>query len=116
INELGTIETPILLTNTLSIGTAADALIAYMLRENPEIGKTTGTVNPVVCECNDMILNDIRAQWIKKEHVFQALENTSTEVIEGTVGAGVGMVSYSLKGGIGTSSRRINMGHGTYHM
>jgi D-aminopeptidase len=114
INELGTLESPIVLTNTLGIGTAADALIQYMLEDNPEIGRTTGTVNPVVCECNDMFLNDIRAGFVEKEHVFQALQNASVDVEEGTVGAGTGMLCYSLKGGIGTASRVMEMDHGTY--
>ncbi|WP_312092131.1 P1 family peptidase [Niallia sp.] len=116
INELGTIETPILLTNTLSIGTAADALIEYMLEQNEEIGRTTGTVNPIVCECNDMFLNDVRARNITKEHVFKAIANASPEFEEGAVGAGRGMLCYSLKGGIGTSSRLMMMEHGTYTM
>lgn len=116
INELGTIETPILLTNTLSIGTAADALIEYMLEQNLEIGRTTGTVNPIICECNDMFLNDVRARIITKEHVFEALKNTSSFVTEGTVGAGTGMLCYSLKGGIGTASRLMKMDHGIYTM
>lgn len=112
--ELGTIETPILLTNTLSVGLAADTLIDYMLEKNPEIGRTTGTVNPIVGECNDMFLNDVRAKFIKPEHVLQALENTATEFKEGTIGAGTGMLCYSLKGGIGSSSRVIEMDHGKY--
>lgn len=116
INELGTLETPILLTNTLSIGTAADALIEYMLEDNPEIGRTTGTVNPVVGECNDMFLNDVRARFVEKEHVLEALNNTSTEFLEGVAGAGTGMLCYSLKGGIGTASRLMTMDHGTYTM
>ncbi|MFI8684909.1 P1 family peptidase [Rossellomorea sp. NPDC077527] len=116
INELGTLETPILLTNTLSIGTAADALIEYMLERNPEIGRTTGTVNPVVCECNDMFLNDVRARFITRDHFHRALENTSSKVEEGTVGAGTGMLCYSLKGGIGTASRIMKLDHGTYTM
>jgi D-aminopeptidase len=114
--ELGTLETPILLTNTLSVGTAADALIEYMLEHNPEIGRTTGTVNPVVGECNDMLLNDVRAKFIEKEHVFQAIKHASSEFKEGTVGAGTGMLCYSLKGGIGSASRRMEMEHGTYTM
>lgn len=113
-NELGTLESPIILTNTLSIGTAADALIEFMLEQNAEIGRTTGTINPVVCECNDMLLNDIRAGYVKKEHVLQALNNTSKVMEEGSVGAGTGMICYSLKGGIGTSSRMMKMEHGTY--
>ena len=116
INELGTLETPIILTNTLSIGTAADALIEYMLDHNQEIGRTTGTVNPIVCECNDMHLNDVRARHITKNHVIEALNNASKNVTEGTVGAGTGMLCYSLKGGIGTSSRLMNLEHGTYTM
>ncbi|WP_108669215.1 P1 family peptidase [Peribacillus acanthi] len=114
INELGCLETPIILTNTLSVGTAADALIEHMLYHNPEIGRTTGTVNPIICECNDMFLNDVRARFITKEHVFQAISEASTECSEGTVGAGTGMIAYSLKGGIGTSSRIMEMDHGVY--
>lgn len=116
INELGTLESPIILTNTLSIGTAADALIEYMLERNPEIGRTTGTVNPIVCECNDMLLNDVRARFVTKEHVMQSLNNTAAEFQEGTAGAGTGMLCYSLKGGVGTASRRMKMEHGTYTM
>ncbi|SDN70575.1 P1 family peptidase [Bacillus sp. OK048] len=114
--ELGTLETPILLTNTLNVGTAADALIDYMLARNLEIGRTTGTVNPIVGECNDMFLNDIREKFVKDEHILQALENTSSECKEGTVGAGTGMLCYSLKGGIGTASRIMEMDHGKYTM
>ncbi|PJK17199.1 aminopeptidase [Chryseomicrobium excrementi] len=116
ISELGTLESPILLTNTLSIGVAADTLIDYMLEKNPEIGKTTGTINPVIGECNDMFLNDIRAKSVKPEHILQALENASSEFEEGSVGAGTGMLCYSLKGGIGSSSRIMEMSHGTYTM
>ncbi|WNB92348.1 P1 family peptidase [Bacillus sp. NEB1478] len=112
--ELGVLETPIILTNTLSIGTAADALIQYMLKHNPEIGRSTGTVNPIVGECNDMLLNDVRAQFVKKEHVFKAIHNASTEFLEGSAGAGTGMLCYSLKGGIGSASRRLSFEHGEY--
>ncbi|MBM7554232.1 P1 family peptidase [Thalassobacillus pellis] len=113
-NELGTLETPILLTNTLSIGTAADAVIDYMLDHNQEIGRSTGTVNPIIGECNDMVLNDIRARYIEKRHVFEAMESASTDFKEGTAGAGTGMLCYSLKGGIGSSSRKMEMKHGDY--
>ncbi|TGB04419.1 P1 family peptidase [Halobacillus salinus] len=114
LNELGLLETPIILTNTLSVGTAADCCIEYMLNQAPEIGRTTGTINPVVGECNDMLLNDIRAQSVQRKHVFQALENAQKQVAEGSVGAGRGMLCYSLKGGIGTSSRKITLSYGTY--
>ncbi|KHE70258.1 P1 family peptidase [Halobacillus sp. BBL2006] len=114
--ELGTLETPIVLTNTLSIGTAADTLIQYMLEDNPEIGRSTGTVNPIVGECNDMFLNDIRAQYVQKHHVQSALRQTGKDFDEGCVGAGTGMLCYSLQGGIGSASRLIELEHGTYTM
>jgi len=114
INELGTIETPILLTNTLSTATAADALIDYMLKTNPDIGRTTGTVNPVVGECNDMFLNDIRAKGVQKAHVLQAIEAADVAFEEGSVGAGTGMVAFGLKGGIGSASRIIPYPYGTF--
>ncbi|WP_298828666.1 P1 family peptidase [uncultured Planococcus sp.] len=112
--ELGTLETPIVLTNTLNVGTAANAVIDYMLEKNPDIGNTTGTVNPVIGECNDMFLNDVRGRFVKEEHVRQALDNTAVEFEEGAVGAGRGMLCYSLKGGIGTASRIMEQEHGTY--
>ncbi|WP_349410012.1 P1 family peptidase [Pseudalkalibacillus sp. SCS-8] len=114
LNELGTIETPIVLTNTLSVGTAAEALIEEMLDQNPEIGRTTGTVNPIVGECNDMFLNDIRKRAVQKEHVIEALRNTTVDVKEGSVGSGRGMLCYGLKGGFGTASRVMELEHGTY--
>ncbi|MCP8615883.1 DmpA family aminopeptidase [Salirhabdus salicampi] len=112
--ELGTLETPIVLTNTLSVGVAMDAVISYMLEHNREIGRTTGTVNPVVGECNDMLLNDIRAGFVGKEHVLQALETADSNFDEGAVGAGTGTLCYSLKGGIGSASRKIKLDHGIY--
>lgn len=112
--ELGTLETPILLTNTLAVGTAADTLVDYMLEQNPEIGRTTGTVNAVIGECNDMFLNDIRAKFVKRKHVMEALQQTSSDFEEGAVGAGTGMLCYSLKGGIGSASRLMEMSHGNY--
>jgi D-aminopeptidase len=111
IMELGTIETPIVLTNTLNVASAADALISYMLTENPDIGITTGTVNPIVGECNDGFLNDIRGRHVQAEHVLQALqEATPGPVLEGAVGAGTGMSTFDFKGGIGTASRLVQVG------
>lgn len=114
LQELGTLETPIVLTNTLSVGSAFDALVTYTLERNPEIGRTTGTVNPVIGECNDMYLNDIRKQAVKSEHVFEALDGAKEEFEEGAVGAGRGMLCYSMKGGIGSSSRLFHLPHGRY--
>ncbi|GGC78908.1 aminopeptidase [Thalassobacillus devorans] len=116
VNELGTLETPIVLTNTASVGTAADALIAATMEQNPEIGRTTGTVNPVIGECNDMFLNDVRAQAVQKAQVLEALANTASDFQEGAVGAGRGMLCYSLKGGIGSASRQMEFNHGVYTM
>ncbi|MFD1738377.1 P1 family peptidase [Bacillus salitolerans] len=109
IDEMGTIETPIILTNTLSIGIGIQALVDYSLEQNPEIGRTTGTVNPVVCECNDMLINDIRNVSITKEDVLQSIHDASEEFQEGNIGAGTGMVSFGLKGGIGSSSRVLSI-------
>lgn len=114
IDELGTLETPIILTNTLSVGTASTALVEYMLEQNPSIGETTGTVNPVVCECNDMKLNDIRGLHIKKNHVFDAITNAKVSFKEGAVGAGRGMRCHGLKGGIGSASRTFDIGSNEY--
>ena len=109
VEELGTIETPIIMTNTLSIGTAANALIKYMLQQNEDIGVKTGTVNPLVCECNDGVLDDIRGLHVKEEHVFEALANCSEEFEEGVVGSGTGMCCLGLKGGIGSASRIVKL-------
>ena len=110
LDELGTIETPIVLTNTLSVGTAATALVRHMLAQNDDIGRTTGTVNPLICECNDGRLNDIRALLVNEEDVEKALIGAESRTAnagfaEGAVGAGAGMVCMGLKGGIGSSSR-----------
>lgn len=113
--ELGTLETPVVLTNTLSVGTASTALVRHMLATAPEIGASTGTVNPVVMECNDGAwLNDIRGLHVTEEHVLQALDATGVEVAEGNLGAGTGMSCYGLAGGIGTASRIVERGPRRY--
>lgn len=109
IEELGTLETPIVMTNTLSVGTALNALVEYKLSRNPDIGVSTGTVNGVVVECNDGELNDIRGLHVKEEHVLQALSHTGITFEEGAVGAGTGMCCMGLKGGIGSSSRILEI-------
>lgn len=107
VRELGVIETPILLTNTLNVWRAADAVVTYLLRQNPGIGITTSTVNPVVGECNDGFLNDIQGRHVKPEHIQEAVEGAQGGVVaEGNVGAGTGTACYQFKGGIGTASRR----------
>lgn len=108
IEELGTIETPIVMTNTLSVGTAATALIKYMLKQNDDIGVTTGTVNCLVTECNDGRLNDIRGLHVTEDDVLKALNSPSEYFEEGAVGSGTGMCCLGFKGGIGSASRIID--------
>lgn len=115
VDELGTIETPILLTNTLNIPRVADALIDHMLTVEPGIGITTTSVNPVVMECNDGHLNDIQGRHVHAEHVYRALaEATEGPVAEGSVGAGTGMIGFGMNGGIGTASRVLDNPHPQY--
>ncbi len=114
IDELGTIETPIIMTNTLSIGVAANGLIKYMLDQNSDIGLETGTVNCVVTECNDGRLNDIRGLHVKEEHIFEAISNAAEDFEEGAVGSGTGMSCLGVKGGIGSSSRVIELDNKEY--
>ncbi|WP_137933414.1 DmpA family aminopeptidase [Mesorhizobium comanense] len=116
VQELGTMETPVLLTNTLSVGTCATALIRDAIRRNPDIGRTTGTVNPVVGECNDGPLNDIQALAVSEEHALAALADAHDgDVEQGNVGAGTGMSCFGFKGGIGSASRKIALG-GDHHL
>lgn len=107
VKELGTIETPILLTNTLSVGTCFDALARYMVEQNSDICDTTCSVNPLVLECNDSVLNDTRGFHVCVQDVYDAIGAASGSFEEGAVGAGRGMCCYQLKGGIGSSSRLI---------
>lgn len=109
LEELGTIETPIMLTNTLNVGIVSQGLVRYMLSLNTDIGVETGTINPIVGECNDGFLNDIRGLHVKEEHVFKSINNASVDFLEGAVGAGTGMSCFGYKGGIGSSSRKINI-------
>lgn len=114
VRERGTIETPIILTSNLSVARAGDALLTYMLRQNPDIALTTGTVNCLVGECNDALLNDARGRHIHPEHVWSAIEGASSgPVAEGNVGAGTGTVCFQFKGGIGTASRLVMDGRFT---
>ena len=107
VNELGTIETPIVLTNTLSVGAAMDAVVRYTLAQPGN--EQVRSVNALVGETNDGGLNDIRGLHVTREHVIGAIRNAkSGPVAEGAVGAGTGTVCYGWKGGIGTSSRTLD--------
>ena len=115
VKEWGLIETPILLTNTLAVGTASQGLVRYMTERYPEIGVEHDVVIPLVGECDDSFLNDIAGDHITTEHVYEALDSaTGGPVQEGRVGGGTGMVSFDLKGGIGTSSRVLSEEQGGY--
>lgn len=113
VNELGEIETPILLTCTLCVPRVADAVIDYMLAlpGNEDVQ----SINPLVGETNDGYLNDIRGRHITREDVFAAIKNAHAGAVEeGSVGAGTGTVAFGWKGGIGTASRRLPASLGGY--
>jgi D-aminopeptidase len=113
--EWGLIETPILLTNTLSVGSCSEGIIRYMVERYPEIGKESDVVIPLVGECDDSWLNDIAGRHVRAEHVYEAIGNARTgPVEEGNVGGGTGMITCDFKGGIGTSSRKLPPGKGGY--
>ncbi len=113
VKELGNIETPIILTNTLSVATATEGLISYTL--NQEENKNVRSVNSVVGETNDGWLNDIRGRHVKEQHVLNAIANAKNgSVEEGNVGAGTGTICFGYKGGIGTSSRKLPESLGGY--
>ena len=113
IRELGNIETPVLLTNTMSVPAAFDALITYTI--NKQGNENVRSVNCVVGETNDGYLNDIRGRHVTEEHVLEAIANASTgKVEEGNTGAGTGTVCFGFKGGIGSSSRVLPPSLGGY--
>lgn len=113
VNELGEIETPILLTSTLSVPRTADAVIDYMLAlpGNDDVQ----SINPLVGETNDGYLNDIRGRHITRDEVFAAIKSARGGLVEeGAVGAGTGTVAFGWKGGIGTASRKLPQNLGGY--
>jgi D-aminopeptidase len=113
VNELGEIETPIMLTSTLNVPRVADATIDYMLAlpGNEDVQ----SINPLVGETNDGFLNDIRGRYVGRDEVFAAIKNARRgPVEEGAVGAGAGTVAFGFKGGIGTSSRKLPQNLGGY--
>lgn len=113
VNELGNLETPIVLTNTLSVPNAMNALISYTL--SLPGNERASSVNAVVGETNDGFLNDIRGRHVKEEHILSAISNASTNNLEeGSIGAGTGTVCFGFKGGIGTASRKLPAKLGGY--
>ena len=113
--EWGLIETPILLTNTMSVGAVSAATARWLLGHYPTIGKADDVVIPLVGECDDSHLNDVSVSQVTAEHVVAALDAaTDGPVPEGSVGGGTGMMSFGFKGGIGTSSRVLAANEGGY--
>nr|WP_224744088.1 P1 family peptidase [Pontibacter aquaedesilientis] len=113
VQELGHLETPIILTNTLGVGTAMNAVVGYTLQlpGNEQVQ----SVNAVVGETNDGYLNDIRGRYVTESHVLEAIRQAKTgPVAEGNVGAGTGTVCFGFKGGIGTASRKLPASLGGY--
>ena len=111
VEELGSLESPIALTNTLNAGLVADALVAHTIHEN---GDVVTTFNPLVLECNDSYLNAIRRRAVCEQDVFHAIAAAKSQFEEGAVGGGRGMSCFGLKGGIGSASRRIEIEGSTY--
>jgi D-aminopeptidase len=113
VQEWGLLETPILLTNTMSVGKVSDAVVKWMTKKWPKIGVEEDVVIPLVGECDDSWLNDAVGRHVRSEHVYRAIEQAgSGPVAEGSVGAGTGLITCDFKAGIGTSSRRVEIeGH-----
>jgi D-aminopeptidase len=108
VQEWGLIETPILLTNTMSVGKVSDATVKWMTRHYPGIGVVYDVIIPVVGECDDSWLNDAAGRHVRSEHVYRAIESAAGgPVAEGSVGAGTGMITCDFKSGIGTASRLV---------
>lgn len=113
VDELGTIETPIALTNTLSVGAAIEGLVQWTLKQNGNA--EVRSVNALVGETNDGGLNDIRGLHVRPEHILAALSAAQEgPVEEGSVGAGTGTRAFAWKGGVGTASRRLDARNGSY--
>jgi D-aminopeptidase len=108
VDEWGLLETPILLTSTMSVGKVSDATVKWMTRRFPGIGREYDAIIPIVGECDDSWLNDAVGRHLRSEHVYHAIEQASPgPVAEGSVGAGTGLITCDFKAGIGTSSRRV---------
>jgi len=116
VDELGALETPIALTNTLNVGKVHDAMVSYMIGLCKKDGLRLTSVNPVVCECNDSRLSDIAQRPIGEKEVFAAIAAAGEDFAQGAVGAGRGTTCYGLKGGIGSSSRLMELDGKTYTM
>jgi len=116
LDELGQLESPIALTNTLNVGLVQDALLGYMIKKTAQEGVDISSINTVVAECNDSYLNKITDRIVRNKHLISALKNTTINFKEGDIGAGKGMSCHQLKGGIGSASRIFKLDNITYTM
>ena len=114
VQELGVIETPIAITNTLNVGRIHDAMVGYMIETCQKADYRLTSVNPIVCECNDAGLNDIQDRALGAEHLRAAIADARADFAEGDVGCGKGTVCHSLKGGVGSASRQVELDGKTY--
>lgn len=116
IQEVGALESAVVLTNTMAVGTAFNGIVQHSIKQNPGLGLYTGAVNPVVLECNDgYFLSNIQKQAFTAEEVVRAIESAKGgPVEEGCVGAGTGMSAIGFKSGIGTASREVEVGGETF--
>lgn len=114
IEELGTLETPIALTNTLNVGKVQDAIVEYMVERCKKENVSVRSINPVVGECNDASLNKIEERVIGLNEVLEAIESAEEDFAEGDVGAGKGTSCFGMKGGIGSASRIVTFGGEDY--
>ena len=96
VQELGTLETPIALTNTLNVGKVADAMISWMIQQTKKEGEDVFSINPVVGECNDSRINEICNRVVGEKELYHALEQADTDFAEGDIGAGTGTICYGL--------------------
>lgn len=112
IQELGQLETPIVLTNTFSVSDMVKAQLRHACQQHPEIGRELPTINPVVLECNDGYLNDIQSFALTADDYLRAVNNATVDFALGAVGAGRGMSSFGVKGGLGSASRCVELSSG----
>ena len=110
IEELGTLETPIAMTNTLNVGKVHDAMVEYMTERCKADKVEMFSINPIITECNDCSINNIHKRAVKKEHLYKAIESAVEDFQMGDIGAGRGMICHGMKGGIGSASRILEIG------
>lgn len=110
VEELGTLETPIAMTNTLNVGKVHDAMVEYMTERCKADNVEMFSINPIITECNDCSINNIHKRAVEKEHLYKAIESAVEDFQMGDIGAGRAMICHGMKGGIGSASRIFEIG------